>query len=380
MESLSLSDAYEPQEPIYYNYPIKSLLMKDYDIFTDSDEYTNIILCVYSVNTNGKYPFLQFLLSNNMFGTLKLPVLPISSSFNKDNMESYSKVYLSGLLQIFDFETFNDKIVFDGFYEFGQNLYLFFDLTKCDLNTDDIYSQSPVRFVISDEIVNHRNSCNIKIDDETVDFFVKNESINYLYDINKKQFEIPIVSYVGKSSTEKLNFVYTFGESAKNRSAMFGPYFYFTNFNYAIRQGGWSTDYKEEYIHDKLVTDKNGKYISGGIVRFALFTGNIKCIENMPNDTIDESDIKNERLNDPSLNNKNEVLTLRISDHDGLWTSSYDSIYLAKIELDDGSLIKEAPLIAVKEHNQQIPLSYHFINKSKLGEKYDPKNNDYSIV
>lgn len=377
---MEFNEDYSPSSPMYYNYPIKSLLIKESSMFTDTDEYLEVNLVVYTINTGGKYPFIQFLLSNNLFNRLALPVLPKNYCFNKDNLTSYSKVFLSGILQVQEFEKFSDDICFDGFYEFGQNLYLFFDTTKCELNIDDIYSSCYAKFVLSDEILNHRSSCNIPISKDTVHFFHENNLINYLNDENKTQYEIPIVAYVGKPTQEKLNFVYTFGESAKNRSAMFGPYFYFTDFNYAIRQGGWSIDYKEEYIHNKLITDENGKYIRGGIVRFALFTGNTKCIENMPNDPIDESDIKNERLNDSSLNNRNEALTLRISDHDGLWTSSYDSIYLAKIELDDGSLIEEAPLIVVKEHNQQIPLSYHFINKSKLGSKFVPKNNDYSIV
>ena len=100
----------------------------------------------------------------------------------------------------------------------------------------------------------------------------------------------------------------------------------------------------------------------------------------MPNFPNDESNIKKERLNDLSLDQKYEILTLRISDHDGTWSKSYDSAYLGNIELDDGSFIKEAPMIVLREYNQQIPLSYHFINKNKLTEKYEPNNHNYGIV
>jgi hypothetical protein len=52
-------------------------------------------------------------------------------------------------------------------------------------------------------------------------------------------------------------------------------------------------------------------------------------------------------------------MTLRISDFNGLWSNEYDSVYLAELELDDGRQIKEAPMLVIKAHNQQIPLSIH---------------------
>lgn len=370
----------DPQKQMYYNYAIKNFLIKDHDLMANTNEYSQIILCVYKINKNGKYPFIQYILSDNGFNMLSLPTLPIFSAFNKENLVSYSKVFLSGILQIEQFEEFNIKIEFDGFYEYDQNLYLFFDTTNCELNIDDTYLSNPIRFGLIDEIMNKRNVCNIPINKETTHFFINNDSINYLYDENNIAYENPLVGFVGKPTPEKVKFVYTFGESARNKSAILGPYFYFTDFNYAIRQGGWSHNYKPEYIYDKLVTDNEGKYLKSGIIRFALFTGNTKYIQNMPNYPIDESEIKKQRLNDISLNKNYEIQTLRISDHDGIWTSVYDSVYLGNQELDDGSFIEESPIFVFKEYNQQIPLSYHFIDKNNLGDKYDSNNHSYRIV
>jgi hypothetical protein len=212
-------------------------------------------------------------------------------------------------------------------------------------------------------------------------FFLKNKSINYIYNDKYEPYEIPIVGYVGKPTPEKMNFVLTFGESAKNKSAILGPYYYFTDFYHAIRQGGWSNDYKPEKIHDKLTTDhENGRYLKGGIVRFALFCGKTKYIENMPNDPNDESEIKKQRIQDTTLNRNHELLTLRISDHDGLWTNLYDSAYLSNIELDDGTILEDTPVLVIKEYNQQIPLSSHYIDKTKLNEKFNPNDYSYGIV
>lgn len=368
-------------KPIYYNYPIKNILVKDFDSFVDAGEYSQIILCVYKINTSGKYPFLQFLLSNNGFNSFGLPVLPIYSSFNKNNLISYSNVFLSGILQVVDFEDFSSKIAFDGFYEYLNDLYVFFDISKVELNMSESYSYDLCRFALTDEITNHRDICNMRINDDTVMFFLKNKSINYIYDDKNEAYEIPIVGYVGKPTSEKTKFVSIFGESAKNKSAILGPYYYFTDFNHAIRQGGWSQNYKPEYMYDKLITDnENGRYLKGGIVRFALFGGKTKYIENMSNDPNDESEIKNQRLQDPNLNYNHEILTLRISDHDGLWTNDYDSAYLSNIELDDGSLLQEIPMLVIKDYNQQIPLSFHYIDKTKLHEKFNSNENNYGII
>jgi hypothetical protein len=116
------------------------------------------------------------------------------------------------------------------------------------------------------------------------------------------------------------------------------------------------------------------------MVRFALFTGITKYMENGLNDPIDESIIKKERMNDPSLNQLYESLTSRITDHDGLWTREYESIYLENIELDNGTYLQNTPILVIKEYHQQVPLSWHFINKTKLGNEFEPTNIFYSIL
>ncbi len=201
-----------------------------------------------------------------------------------------------------------------------------------------------------------------------------------MYDEQNQPYEIPVVGFVGKPTEKKVNFVMMFGESAKNKSAIVGPYFYFTSFQHAIRHCGWSHDYKSETSYESIITDENGKYKKGGLVRFALFVGKTKYIENAPNDPNDESEIKKQRLEDNNLDRKREILTLRISDHDGIWSKTYNSIYLGKLELDDGSFLDDAPMLVLREYQQQTPLSCHFIDKSTLGEKYEENNYRYSIL
>jgi hypothetical protein len=357
-------------ESKYYNYGVKHVLSKDIETIKTPDQYINIILCVYLINSNGKLPFLQYLLVNNGYEALTLPKLPVYTSFNKESLVPYSQVYLSGILQANQFEQFSNDISFDGFYEYNDDLYLFFDITKCEVNIDETYLSNHIRFGLIDEIINHKNICNIQIDYNTSVFFIKNESITYLYDEQSKPYEIPVVGFVGKQSEQKMKFVMMFGESAKDKTAIVGPYFYFTSFHQAIRQGGF---YTPENTNGKVITHDNGKYKKGGLIRFALFVGKTKYIENAPNDPTDESEIKKQRLEDINLDKKKEIQTLRISDHDGIWSKTYDSVYLGKLELDDGSFLEDIPMLVLRDYEQQVPLTCHFIDKSTLGEKYEEK-------
>jgi hypothetical protein len=131
-----------------------------------------------------------------------------------------------------------------------------------------------------------------------------------------------------------------------------GPYFYFTDYKNAIQGIYPNSSILDSTIKwnnlDYPVKHNNNK--KSGIVRFAIFTGITKYIENHPNDPIDKSDVKNERLNNITLNESFERLTMRISDYDGNWSDEYDSCYLGNIELDNGERIPYSPLYVLKNY------------------------------
>ena len=120
-----------------------------------------------------------------------------------------------------------------------------------------------------------------------------------------------------------------------------GPYFYFSNYENTLEK----------------INKKEGKY---GIIRCCLFLGNIKIPMNFLEDETDESLFKKELI---KQNNKHAILTWRISDHDGKWADLYDSVYLGRTMLDDGSLLKDTPQWVIKNHSQQYTLSYKIIGK-----------------
>lgn len=347
--------------PKFYNYNIEKYLK------TDSDEiklnnYDKLNICCFEVNNEGIYPFLKFLLISNFYSELIFPQIPIGNLTVELLIES-AKYVIHNLLLLKDFNNFEDNLIINGFYEYNNEIYLFIDISKCKIILDDIYSSSEAWMAIIDEIINVKKICNLNIGDDPYLFFNNNPEFCLLFDELGNSFEIPSIAFVGKGEN-KLNFTYVFGETAKNKNEILGPYFYFTNFNNAINEG---------YKYSNEVKNKCG------IVRFAIFFGKTKYIENFPNDNIDESEIKKQRLNDSNLNISKEQLLMRISDHDGKWSEDYESCFLGPLIMDNGAYLEDTPLYVVKNLNQQVPLSYHFINKTTIknlqNDKYIQNSN-----
>jgi hypothetical protein len=346
------NDEYNPVPPRYYDYKGKTQLKLDYK--NELFEYCDINIIAYTINNEKKHPFQQFLLSKSVTSELIFPKIPLFNKFNKHELIDYTKVCLFGFLSFENYETFSDLVKFDGFYEYNNNLYLFFNLTENKVNLYDIYRNSSLWFGLVDELVNHKHICNIKVDESVSNFFRENQEFCFLVDDKDNIYELPIVCFM--SSTEKkLKYNYMFGQTKEDKNQILGPYFYFKDYYNAFEEAG------------NLIKDN----IKMGLVRFAIFTGNVKYIENYPNDPVDESEIKQQRLQDTNLDQNIERLTMRISDHDGRWADNYDSVYLGNVELDDGSYLNKQ-IVVIKEYEQEIPLSYHYINKNTLkGKKED---------
>ena len=334
----------ESSEPNLYYYKGLDILEKNIDnILKYNNKIKEIFICGYRVTNTDLYPFLNFLLKNNFeTNELLFPSL-ISNDVSSDIIFKIAKKMNS----LFYNTVYDDKYEYKGFYYYKNNIYLFFDFTNCKLIINNTHKNSIIWTVLIDEIINTKHVCNIKINSVITDFFYENTDLMILKNTNEKIYEIPCVTYVGKEFS-KLNFTYIFGTSKPDNNFCFGPYYYFTDFKNAVKQ----------------CIEKNT--IKGGIVRFVLFTGLTKVILNNITDSIDNSCIKREIISKP--NNLYENLTLRITDYDGKWAKNYNSVYVGDIELDNGEKMKNTPIYVVKQYEQQIPLSYHFIDSKKVSQ------------
>jgi hypothetical protein len=320
-----------------YSYDaLKYLQNNIYDIENFS-QINNIYLCIYKINNESLYPFLQYLLvKDNISGLLTFPFI---RSKSLDSLIDISESYLDILLKDYNCK---NSYTFNGFFQENNDIYLFFDISENEITINDHeYNHC---FSLMDEIINYKSIGNNKINSIVSDFFVNNNEFIFLQDEHSNKYEIPISVY-NTVSEKSLNFTYMFGISKSDYTSIMGPYYYFTDFNNAI----------------KNIPVNYNKY---GLIRFAVFLGKMKVPMNFIDDEIDTSEIKKDLLTQEDKYNSDEIQTMRISDHDGKWSSKYDSVYLGKIELDDGQILKSTPTWVVKNFNQQIPLtSYLIYNK-----------------
>jgi hypothetical protein len=289
-------------------------------IYNISSDY-EIRLCIYDIieNENQK-PFLKFLLQKkNLNDDLHfLSIYKADILMNSKPFLEYINDYLNLLFVLNDISTDTLNYTIKGIYDDGTNntinkrtLYLFIDVSSMKLNLIDIYKSNSLWFALIDEIINTRKICDIKISKEVTNFFNYHSDFLFIQDEKNINIEIPMVVYVGKPESMVV-FTYVFGltKSDVNESIL-GPYYYFTDFDNALKQ---------------TLNVKQGKK---GIVRFAIFTG--KMLNQTNNDIIKDSSI--------------------------LWTQNNDSVYLKQ-----DNILK--PIYVVKKYSQQIPLSYHYVNKN----------------
>ena len=175
-----------------------------------------------------------------------------------------------------------------------------------------------------------------------------------------------------------------------------GPFYYFTNYKNAVKMSidsynnkynttpnseiDTSTSTSSSIIQPNVLSNMiRNKFMNIdkkiGIIRSVIFLGVNKVPTNYPEDEADES-YHSSILS--SIDNENAQIN-RISDHNGLWTEKYDSVYLGKLLLDNGKFITGIPMWVVKDYNQQLSLSYHYLSSKLLNDEWS-ENEDYYIL
>ena len=366
------------------NYQAINNLLKNIDNELFSNLFTNINICAYQILNKEKNPFLQFLLYNDTTNTsLSFPsidILTIAQIIDISNTQKfldYIPCFFKNLINKLDIlqlctsktptklADLSDKDnsyhalsyvplglekcecvennKFMGFHldTKSKTIFVFYDFTNCNLCLDLFYSNSKFCLALVDEIINKQHVCNIKIHNNTSKFFLLNQQFVSLTNNNGEKIEHPVACYVGKELIG-VSFTYFLGLSKiDTEDAILGPFYYFTDFKNALQ------------------------LVKGGVIRFAVFLGKMLVKLNYPEDSIDNSAIKREKIKESN----NEKLTMRITDYDGLWSRKYDSCFVGNIKLDNGDILNHAPIFVVKNYEQHYPLSYHFTNNDNTGIK-----------
>ena len=274
----------------------------------------NVTICGYKMITTTAIPFTKYLMIYNMEKTrYEFPVAYYD--FSIKNILVYIAHYLyriiyenmpsdiNGAKIIDSIDIFKQNIRINGCKLYDERIYLFVDLSYVKMRTEFNYSN---RFILEwglfIDFVNTKKIYDKKINVEDCDFVSNNIDLFLLRDQNQILYETPHSGYIG-TEKEKVNYIFNFGPIKSWCEREFGACYYFTNYK--------NVEFNEAFV------------------RFALFYGNCKVIQNFPNDKIDDSLIKKNKMmlynNSDLQNDRNHYemtkSTMRITDHDGLWQS-----------------------------------------------------------
>jgi hypothetical protein len=128
-----------------------------FNINLDSSKYNNVHICAYNINNDSIFPFQRFLLENSIDEKLKFPNFKNIKIFSLEELINYAKVFLFGLLKINDYDKFDEIILLDGYLDYDNDLYIFFDITLVNIKLDYTYAKSHLFLILIDEILK-RNS------------------------------------------------------------------------------------------------------------------------------------------------------------------------------------------------------------------------------
>ena len=313
-----------------------------------------VSFCIYRVvhcknQENVKHPFLQYLLykysphHGNVSNTMVFPFIEIKNNFKKETSNFIKKIIGK------DLKT-------EGFIERNKTVFLFYNIDSEQTQYIDkvnfMTKQNELWWCLIDEICNHKQVITFPVHKSVYTLFMNNPSLIYIK-LNEKRIEIPIIAYYG-NYFNFLPIVAALGQRA-NTTKTNSDSLFFSSFKKAIRYGCWTENYKKKTVYNEDISDIDGLYFKGGLIRFALFIGKINILE-----SIEFSDLET------YITNKN-------------WKSNYNSIFLTKIKFDDNNL-NIIPEYILKDFNQQTPLSYHEIDKNKLPPVWDHNFSDYNII
>lgn len=323
---------------LYYEYKGLDLLSRNVD--GNIPEIKTVYICGFYVNLSGFYPFLQYLLHIQPDGLLGFPSFDVSCIV-KDTSQLI-EIANDRIVELFSANGTTIDIKSTrccGFKVRHNCIYIFYDFMNLKIELNSSLDEQKLWFCLMDEIVNTLAVCDRKVSSNTTYFLLNCPEFVFLNDKNNSRYEIPSVVYV-HCDANKMHMVYTFGQTKADETAILGAGYYFTSF-----------------LNTPL---QRTKY---GIVRFAFFAGVMLVKQNLPFDSVDESAIKCDIMKNTSSECR---LTNRVSDHSGTWACNYDSVYLGQVELDDGTILRDAPFIVAKDRARHIPLSYHQFANRKI--------------
>jgi hypothetical protein len=316
-----------------YNKKINKVIDMYQFLYKENNNNIINILC-YHVNKECKYPFMQIMMEklpycyNLIEEKLILPYitnLQVGDNLEEKVLEKV-KEYLIKLDKQYIKCLMNNEMYKGIWYNNTGKPFIIVDITSIDISYLFLSRKDTVWFVLPSEILNGNEICNIKIEKDVINLFNNEPTLGLIWNSSSNQYYVlPEVGYTG-DEMKKVEFKSVFGNiKSKEYNLVDEYYFFYNNFNKAVKEGGWK----------KVNETEIEKYKEGGINRYAIFVDPLE------------------------LWSQENLLVLEDNNNEDI-----DSLVISQKENN----IK--PNVLVRKYNNFYPLSCHGLNKSLLGDLY----------
>ena len=321
-----------------------------------------IHICIFNIIEQKYAPFILYLLNKD----IKSNVLYFPHFYTSENVYTQAEYHIKNM-----FKEFNTPINLKGYIEGSYNVYMFYEAKKSHHLILESYTDI-WWWVSMFEIINTNMILNFPIHNSVTEIFYTYPILMVLFNEKNNKIPSPYIGYFGGYHTY-ISFISAFGLPKQSPEGNLGPYYYFYTYKGAGRGAIWTQTRKEIIMNgEKITRDDYGVFKRGGLVRFAIFNHNIKYLLNREDDKEDDSQITQDLIN----NKDNEELskfiksTAKVRDVNGKWADHKDLVFIGSV-LIKSDKFKDRNLdiqFAARDFNQQLPLTYHYIDTTKFSE------------
>ena len=322
-----LPSKFEGSEKGNYIYKLGEVL-KNEDL--NLNEEKTIFICLFRIQTTQSLddpknnivpPFILYLLNkDNEENKLYFPNFKGKGNIQYEATKKINEIFVK----------LKKDIKYKGYLEYKDEIYIFFEFED-EYILNNLNFKNKWWWTSLFEIVNSKKVLNFPVHDTVYRIFYEKPFLISLFDENNLKIPIPSIGYFGQYS-KFIKFIGEFGLPKENPDDEFGPFYYLTTYEFAGNYATWNREKGEERIENKVITiNEDGKFKEGGIMRIAIFTGNINY----------EFE-KDEKLNRMERN--------------------YDSLYIGST--DDYPILN--PKYVIRYYQQLFLLSYHFVDTEEI--------------
>lgn len=352
----SLPDMYTGMSQLTKSVSYRLPVVRDEPLPRDGPTY----VCIYAISGLQRLPFLRYLLYKYPAGHMTFPALP-----NGGGRKATDALYRTccGV----------DPPPPAGFLMHRGGTYVFYEYSG-DVELTELPAKHKLWWSLITEICNERRVVTFPVDAAAYTVFYAYPVLCFLWKGNDTPYPAPIALYHGG---DKRTAAYTalFGVQQSDPTALYGPYFYFSSFQRAVRFAGW------EYVRSTRRTGPEAQLFlpatgaprvreHGALVRLAVFIGTARETEVLLGQGIKPGD--------------DAALREALKDREGAWAKDHESLYAGPVRDSSGDVALWAaagnaqPTFVIRNYGWQAPLSVHEVDSRKLGISWE-NDAPYSI-